>query len=531
MSSDYRVYIKNGISNVEIEIPEIYRDPNSETNTDQIKTYLCNTIDIDYDNLFVDIKRNRGIKRKCNSSEVENGDELYFYYQNNKKIDYSKINLKSGSSSAFNAKFNNYNFLESDLKMIVTKEDDHFEKIEIIINDINNFLTRIQNSDDIEFIRSLTIISFIKDHLYQLPFTIIDNFWYFGNLNSNRKPTGYGYIYDPLKKSYYEGEFSDFIISGGKSLIMSEDAYYSKCYFYMNFKQTDKGSRKYLFRNELYIGKFSEDKYENDGILINDSGKYIGFFKDHLIDSYGIMIYSNGDIYSGYWHNGKRNIFGKIKYKNGNYYSGIWCEDKFDEFGIYYNNKYRITYIGTFKDNKCTFNKDEFKLIDNHLFYSDYIGERINNLEIKDDEIKHILSEKIYDKNLLLTSINKNKVLNSKSDFNQNHYIGHYDYTKRFYGIGMLFHNSENVISKNYEDILKYSKEYYENKYKGYRSYYSLFLDGIPNVFGMINYENGDKYIGNIKNGKLNGIGTFIKNNGERIKAFWDNNRKIHNIN
>lgn len=531
MSSEYRVYIKNGVKNVEIEIPEIYRDPSSETNTDQIKTYLCNTVDINYDNLFVDIKRNKGIKRKCYNYEVENGDELYFYYENVDKIDFSKIDLKSGFSNTMDLKYHKHNFSESDLNRIMSKEELHVKKIEIIMTEINSLISSINNIEIIDSITSFYIVGFNVDHIYQLPLTIIDNYWYFGQLNSNNKPTGIGYIYDHVNKIYYEGKFSDFVISEGKSLVMSNDQYYATCISYVNFQQNDHGLRKYLFRNEFYVGKFLEDKYDSNGVLITDIGKYVGFFKDHLFNSYGLMSYINGDLYSGYWYNGKRNIFGKIKYSNENYYSGIWNEDKYDNFGIFYNNKFKIAYLGTFKDNKCTFNKDEFKLIDGHVFYSDYIGERNNNVEINNDEIKQISSEKIYQHNLLLNSFNNNKPLNSHNDFTQNHYIGHYDFTKKFYGIGMLFYNSEMEIIKNYNNVIKYSNEFYDDHYKGYRSYYSLFLNGIPNIFGIINYENGDRYIGNIKNGKLNGIGTVFKKNGERIKAFWNNNVKINNIN
>ena len=53
--SDYRVYIKYDSEDVELDIPDIYRDPDSETNSDQIKTFLANDSDINFTDLNCDI--------------------------------------------------------------------------------------------------------------------------------------------------------------------------------------------------------------------------------------------------------------------------------------------------------------------------------------------------------------------------------------------------------------------------------------------------------------------------------------------
>jgi len=52
----------------------------------------------------------------------------------------------------------------------------------------------------------------------------------------------------------------------------------------------------------------------------------------------GRMIYANGDIYEGQWHEGKRNGYGaltkynlneyKLNRRNGDHYEGQWVNDK-----------------------------------------------------------------------------------------------------------------------------------------------------------------------------------------------------------
>jgi len=40
-------------------------------------------------------------------------------------------------------------------------------------------------------------------------------------------------------------------------------------------------------------------------------------------------------------------------------------------------------------------------------------------------------------------------------------------------------------------------------------------------VNGSIMFENGDKYIGDFKNGELNGSGTYYYRNGDIYKGEW----------
>ena len=91
--------------------------------------------------------------------------------------------------------------------------------------------------------------------------------------------------------------------------------------------------------------------------------------------------------------------------------------------------------------------------------------------------------------------------------------------------MGKLYYNygSDLINNELNLDLSLYSLEYENLKFSGFRCYHSLFENGYPNGFGMIDYENGDRYIGSITNGQINGEGLFIKTTGERIKALWYN--------
>lgn len=537
--SDYRVYIKCGSEDVEIIVPDIYKDPDSETNSDQIKTYIANDSGINYTDFECDIKRNGRFKRKCHDCEILDGDELTFYKVNKiGEIDITKLKLKTGFYNIQDEKYHNFNFTESDLQTILSSDDNHKDKISEVTKILNEFLSSVTNDEAIAFISCLTIFKFNNEHLRYFPFNFIDGNWFFGFLNSSGLPCGYGYCFCNSTKTYFEGNFSENNIFNGKSLrIDGNNSYYSTGDFYTFFRQNLRGFRSYIFRNETYLGSFNHNEYHTGGKLVDENGTYHGSFNDGKKNGYGMMLYKNGDQYLGFWSNGTRNCFGKMKYSSGDYYSGTWHDGKKEIFGNYFDIKYNITYIGTFKDDKKTFIKDEFKLISGNTFYTDHVGEHEfsitkETIESSEDSGKcryrktsqHFIYE--YDK--IIPSSFMTELIQKLDSSKQTFYIGHFDPIKNFYGIGKLYYNyGDTLINNNYENTIMYSSSREKIKYSGFRCFHSLFEGGFPNGFGMIDYENGDRYIGDITNGQVNGEGLFIKTTGERVKALWYNGHLV----
>ena len=57
-------------------------------------------------------------------------------------------------------------------------------------------------------------------------------------------------------------------------------------------------------------------------------GKYKGELRDGKRFGYGVMEYSNGDVYEGTWNDDKRFGSGKLIQRNGDLYEGMWFENE-----------------------------------------------------------------------------------------------------------------------------------------------------------------------------------------------------------
>lgn len=523
--SVYNVYFKTASDNIEVDIPDIYKDADSETNSEQIKVYICNKLGMNYDSVIFDLKRNKIWKRKCNNEIVIlDNDELYFYLRDNSQdIDIKRLKLETGFRSINNALYCTNVNSEKLLNKILSEDELYTEKINILFNDLSHLINNETIKDFIEnFIIYLNTPLKLK---ISFPFNEYNGGWFFGFMN-NKKPHGFGFYYDYINKIYYEGRFVNDCINYAKCLNIN--TYFSYNDLYINYKECGKGMKVYLDIYEKYEGFFNEGIYSGGGKLINNNGLFTGLFKDGLANGYGCMIYKNGDIYSGFWSNNKRNIYGKIIYNNGNYYSGTWIDDYINIFGMFYDSNINITYIGTFNNGKRTFKKDEHIIIDGSFLDSDIIGEHCNEIESSENEYIQKSTNTLYLMEKLLLDTFCNTKQNNLNDCRQKYYIGHYDLMQNFYGFGKLFYNRNNKPYNN--DVSSYevySNEYLKNKYNGYRTYHTTFSDGLPNGFGMIEFENGDRYIGGISKGEVSGNGTLFKKDGTKIKAFWNRNISI----
>jgi len=81
------------------------------------------------------------------------------------------------------------------------------------------------------------------------------------------------------------------------------------------------------------------------------SGTYIGCLDfESNANGFGIMRFSDGNIYEGNWKRNQFQGYGKMKFKNGDIYTGYWSENKIEGEGemIYSNNSY---YKGFWKNN------------------------------------------------------------------------------------------------------------------------------------------------------------------------------------
>jgi hypothetical protein len=528
--SDYHTYLKNGDLNIEINIPNIYKSDDSETNCDQIRTYLANLIGINYDYLIVDIIRKKRKIKKCDIP-IENGDELYFYINKEIKIDLSELEIKSGFYCSIDKSTTEIEYTEKHLDSIKLRESIYTEKIYEIINLNLNLINSNINPDSKIILMNLIPMKFNLSYVsyYKLNFIEEENY-FFGNLDENGIPNGYGFYFNKLKGEYYEGYFKNNSLTNGKCISFRNSSYIIINSLFIDRLASGYGSMNYFNGSEKYEGFFKNGLYSDNGKLTNLLGEYSGDFNEGYYNGYGKMIYSNNDVYTGFWNFGVKSIFGKYKYYNGNYYIGCWNNDKKEEFGISYDITKHLNYIGTFKDNIPTYNLNEFIELEKINYYTDFIGFEESKLKIE-EKIMSRLNINIYDQDKVMfrrNLYNSYDSLEEIKDLTEFFYVGNYDFQFEKCGMGILYFNKTNGIIDNYinNEVSKYpySKLYIDIKYKGFQKYYFIF-DNLnkENNFGMIRYEDNSFYIGYTKNFYKNGFGILNDGNGNIISGNWQN--------
>ena len=94
------------------------------------------------------------------------------------------------------------------------------------------------------------------------------------------------------------------------------------------------GVGKYVGSIDANGNRQSTDQ-KDPGIMTYTNGdKYTGFWNKDKATGLGVMTYANGDVYRGDWVDGKRQGKGKIQYSDGRIYNGTWDQDKKQRQGI-----------------------------------------------------------------------------------------------------------------------------------------------------------------------------------------------------
>ena len=113
---------------------------------------------------------------------------------------------------------------------------------------------------------------------------------------------------------------------------------YNNNEMYIGKWSEDKKSGKgiYHFLNEtVYEGFWKIDKFHGSGKLITPNFTYEGEFFNNKKHGIGKIIYSDGENYEGKWNNDSKEGFGVIKWANGDIYRGNWKNDRRNGHGEY----------------------------------------------------------------------------------------------------------------------------------------------------------------------------------------------------
>ena len=254
-----------------------------------------------------------------------------------------------------------------------------------------------------------------------------------------------------------------------------------------------------------YIGYHKNNKRNGQGTLFYANGDvYIGEFKNDELSGKGTFTYGlntkwAGHKYTGEFKNNKRNGQGAYTYPNGEKYVGQHQDDKVMGQGTYtWANGDK--YIGGFK-NKKRHGQGTYTYSDGTKNYGTWENDKLNGYAI---------------------TYNANGSINQEGIFKDDKFLSEKKNALPACPTSGYFHNC--FGSDEWDSGEKYIGEYRDNKRNGlgtytYASgnmYTGEYKDNKKNGEGTFIWIEGDKYVGEYKNDKRNGHGTYTYPNGDK---------------
>jgi hypothetical protein len=320
-----------------------------------------------------------------------------------------------------------------------------------------------------------------------------------------------------------------------------------------------------------FEGELKNDYLNGEGIWVNENATYKGTFKDHQLNGFATIEYTNGNRYEGYfkkdiehgqgtfiWSDGSKYIGeykeglrhgpGVMEWASGDKFIGEYFEDYLKKGEYFYNNGDK--FIGEWDENEQASGKGKKMWSDGSV----YVGEYKDGYRTGKGE--HLYANGTKYIGIFFEGLSEGKgqylfadgkyIGNFKNDKYDGKGIITWDDGEKYegewkggekHGEGKYFYANGNIYvgawEKNLEQgygIFTWSNgEKYEGEWKGgYRTgkgkytfesgtvYEGDFFENRLEGNGIINYADGVEYIGEFKNGDENGQGSITYPNGDK---------------
>ena len=109
--------------------------------------------------------------------------------------------------------------------------------------------------------------------------------------------------------------------------------------------------RPFVWPSEL-DERFKQNKYRGPFYYKAEEVVFIGQMNGDMRQGRGYMIYSDGNLYEGYFDQDTANIRGRLIFFDGDFYEGEVKDMSMHGQGVYYNNTGNSKYTGQFKEDK-----------------------------------------------------------------------------------------------------------------------------------------------------------------------------------
>lgn len=265
-----------------------------------------------------------------------------------------------------------------------------------------------------------------------------------------------------------------------------------------------------IYKNgDIYSGNWENDKKNGSGQIMYQNGEKLFIsWKDDVIIGKGAKHYLNGDIYNGnFWLNGIRHGEGTYIYKNGDKFIGNWHNDLKNGTGqIVFDNKYHAsgvwlndTISGTllFQGNPYKYNTIETDTgIYDGLFKND-IFHGFGRFYFKNGSIYTGL----WDNGV---QMGNGKFINQQGD---DIFVG--NFKNGVFINGTLVRKNGDIYIGNFDNYVPVGTIIIE--YKNGDKYKGQIKDWQKSIYGELITKEGNQYIGEFANNIINGKGTLKK--------------------
>ena len=339
----------------------------------------------------------------------------------------------------------------------------------------------------------------------------------------------------------YIGEWKDGQKNGQGTQLYGSETQWAGDKYVGQFKSGEfHGQGTYIFSSgDIYAGGFKDNQTSGQGILTRANGdRYVGQHEGGSSNGQGTYNYADGRRYVGEWKNDKKNGQGTFNWLNGDKYVGEWQDDKQNGQGSFIRAN-GDKYVGGFKDNKGSGQGIATSLAGTKYFGemkdgkkngqgtniwadgSKYVGEWKDNKKNgqgsytytdgkvekgiwEDDEFQYAKTPSTTNSPVQATSL-----LNCPSDTN------------------VLWHNCFGTYT--WSDGEKYVGEFKDGNFNGQGVYThadgkveeGTWKDDKLNGQGTYTWSDGDKYVGEFKDDKRTGQGTFKWSSGDIYVGQW----------
>ena len=241
------------------------------------------------------------------------------------------------------------------------------------------------------------------------------------------------------------------------------------------------GQVTYTFANgDKHVGEFRDDKRNGQGTATLANGnKYVGEFKDDKFNGQGTFTDVNGEKYVGEFRDDKRSGQGTATLANGDKYVGEFKDDKVNGQGTFYSSNGSVINQGIWADGNFVRTAP------------------VQQASVTNQAIAVASSDWIADPKTGCKVVNPQPLPNETIEFIGNCSNG--------------FANGKGVLTWYQDGMFKSRSE-------------GIYINGVRKGFGYTEYQNSDKYIGDFKDNKQNGQGTYtyMRSGNKYVGEFKD---------